>query len=170
MRGTEPIIGLKGTVSMMEPIANRKGDILLEFINLANEGDIEPKIHSSLIASLVVAEYEGKVLLVFNRKRQHWELPSGRLEAGESPRDCAIRELFEESGQSVDALDFIGLAKVRVSNGNITFLAIYSACLSIMSPFQANEEISMINYWDFRSNIGYINEIDHSLADLVINH
>lgn len=155
---------------MMEPIVNKKGDILLKFIHLANEEAIEPRMHSPLVASLVVAEYEGKVLLVFNRKRQHWELPSGRIEAGESPRDCAIRELFEESGQSVDALDFVGLAKVRVSNGNITFLAIYSACLPIMSAFQANEEIAMNNYWDFRSNIGYINEIDRSLVALVMNH
>ncbi|GAI73378.1 unnamed protein product [marine sediment metagenome] len=155
---------------MMEPIVNRKGDILLEFIHLANEEAIEPRTHSPLVASLVVAEHEGKVLLVFNRKRQNWELPSGRIEADESPRDCAIRELFEESGQSVNSLDFVGLAKIRVSNGNITFLAIYSACLVIISAFQANEEISMNTYWDFRSNIGYINEIDLSLVALVINH
>jgi len=155
---------------MMKPIVDRKGDILFEFIHLANEEAIEPRAHSPLVASLVVAEHEGKVLLVFNRKRQNWELPSGRIEADESPRDCAIRELFEESGQSVNSLDFVGLAKIRVNNGNITFLAIYSVCLPVISVFQANEEIAMNTYWDFRSNIGYINEIDLSLAALVISH
>ena len=154
----------------MGPIANRKGDILLEFIHLANEKAIEPRTHSPIVASLVVTEHEGKLLLVFNRKRNEWELPSGHVETGESLRDCAIRELFEESGQSVNSLDFNGLAKVRRSDGNITFLAIYSASLSIISVFQANEEIAMDTYWDFRSNIGYINEIDQYIAELVINH
>lgn len=154
----------------MELCTNIKGDVLLEFIYMASEEAIEPEIYSRLVASRVVAGYGGNVLLVFDRSKQHWELPGGRIETGESPRDCAIRELVEESGQSVNVLDFVGLAKVHLKNGRIIFTAMYSACPPAIAPFQANEEIAMNSYWDFRSDIGYIDEIDRYLAALVINH
>src|SRR5215475_5341209 len=36
-----------------------------------------------------------------------YEVPAGRLEPGEDPRDCAIRELREETGCRAEALDFL---------------------------------------------------------------
>jgi len=154
----------------MEPVTNRNGDVLLGFIHMANEKAVEPGIYSPVVASSVVGGYEGKVLLVFNRKRQCWEFPSGGIEQGESLKECASRELYEESGQSVNTLDFNGLSKIRMSNGKIVFLAVFSACLQEISAFQANEEIEKNIFWDFSSDIGYINEIDLYLIKLVFKH
>ena len=154
----------------MEPITNKMGDTFLEFIPLTNEKDINSRIHTPLIGSWVIAEHEGKLLLVFPKKYQHWELPSGRIEEGETPGNCARRELFEESGQSVNNVDFIGLAKMRANNGKVKFAAIFTTCLSAMTAFQPNEEIEKNTYWDFSSNIGYISEIDRYLANMVSNH
>ena len=39
----------------------------------------------------------GKVLLLRN-ERDEWELPGGKLEVGEDPADCVVREITEESG------------------------------------------------------------------------
>lgn len=36
-----------------------------------------------------------------------YEIPAGRLEPGEAPRDCAIRELREETGCTADNLEFL---------------------------------------------------------------
>jgi 8-oxo-dGTP pyrophosphatase MutT (NUDIX family) len=42
----------------------------------------------------------GRVLLLRN-DRDEWELPGGRLEAGETPQRCVVREVAEETGWRV---------------------------------------------------------------------
>jgi hypothetical protein len=49
-----------------------------------------------------VAVQVGKVLLLEN-ERAEWELPDGKLELGEDPADCVIREIGEEAGWKVTA-------------------------------------------------------------------
>ena len=41
-------------------------------------------------------------LMVFNPKRNGWEMPGGKIEAGESVVDGAKREYLEESGYTID--------------------------------------------------------------------
>ena len=40
-------------------------------------------------------------------EKELYELPSGKIEIGESPLDCAIRELKEETGYSTENLKLI---------------------------------------------------------------
>ena len=39
-----------------------------------------------------------RFLMVFNPKRQGWEMPGGRMEADEIPEQAAVREFEEEAG------------------------------------------------------------------------
>ena len=43
----------------------------------------------------------GRAVLLRN-ERGEWELPGGRLEAGESPEECVAREVLEELGLTVE--------------------------------------------------------------------
>ena len=47
----------------------------------------------------VLLEASGVVLL--ENEREEWELPGGRLEPGEDPKACLVREFAEELGVSV---------------------------------------------------------------------
>ena len=49
-------------------------------------------------AFTVVFNDKGQVLLVKRRDWPLWDLPGGRIEAGESPQTAALREAREESG------------------------------------------------------------------------
>lgn len=55
----------------------------------------------TLAASAVVTNADDKVLLVLRSCEPDagcWSVPSGRVEAGESLEDAAVREAFEETG------------------------------------------------------------------------
>jgi 8-oxo-dGTP diphosphatase len=51
-------------------------------------------------AGVLFFDPSGRVLLVEPTYKPYWEIPGGAVEAGESPRDAAIRELKEELGLS----------------------------------------------------------------------
>ncbi len=39
-----------------------------------------------------------RFLMVYNPKRDGWEMPGGKVEEGEEPQDAAVREFREEAG------------------------------------------------------------------------
>lgn len=55
-----------------------------------------------MIGHAVFRDEQGRVLLTQTRYKQDWELPGGIVEAGESPRVGAKREVLEEIGLNVD--------------------------------------------------------------------
>lgn len=67
------------------------------------------------IATLCYVRYEGKTLMIHRTKKENdmhqgkWNGLGGKLEPGESPEDCARREIREESGLEVSDLTLKGL-------------------------------------------------------------
>jgi 8-oxo-dGTP diphosphatase len=48
------------------------------------------------------------IAVVRQRKRSEWVLPKGKLDAGESARAAAEREVLEETGHTVSVHEFLG--------------------------------------------------------------
>ena len=61
-----------------------------------------------LAASVAVIQ-DGKVLLTRRSDVEAWCLPGGRVEAGESIADAAIREVLEETGLEVKLTRLVGI-------------------------------------------------------------
>ena len=57
----------------------------------------------------VVRDEDGRVLLIRRSDNGRWAFPSGTMELGETVRDCAIRELREETGLVAGAVTPFGL-------------------------------------------------------------
>ncbi|GAA1806585.1 NUDIX hydrolase [Luedemannella flava] len=49
-------------------------------------------------ARAVIRDDAGRVLLIKRSDNGHWSLPAGAMELGESITECAVREVFEETG------------------------------------------------------------------------
>jgi 8-oxo-dGTP diphosphatase len=56
---------------------------------------------------------EGRVLLV-RRPEDVWAFPGGKVEQGETIRDAALRELFEETGVHAELDQLIGQFEISV--------------------------------------------------------
>jgi 8-oxo-dGTP diphosphatase len=149
------------------PVQNTDGSVLLTFDRLREEelGGLDPAV--PLTASLVVLWYGHECLMVFNRFRRSWELPGGMLDPGESPRQAAVRELAEESGQRADVLDFAGVAKIRVApDDRLEFLAIYRGYVGTPQEFAPNDEMSEAVWWKPGAPLADLFPIDAALATL----
>ncbi len=77
--------------------------------------------------TVVCTWYQGKWLLSRHRDRSTWETQGGHIEEGETPLECAKRELFEESGirdaRIYPVCDYWGFNSLDCSNGMV-FLAV----------------------------------------------
>jgi 8-oxo-dGTP diphosphatase len=147
--------GFKLTVA-----TNKNGCELLECIPL-NEDDL--KNYEPLAGSYAVVKFNEKYLLCFNTWRKQWEVPAGGRKEGETPKECAIRELFEETAQVVDDMEFIGLIKVKKPNGTIKYNPIYYANLNHIAPFKENDETDEIIFWNLTDDVCYIDEVDEAV-------
>jgi 8-oxo-dGTP diphosphatase len=52
-----------------------------------------------------------RFLMVNNPKRGGWEMPGGKVEEGEDPKDAAVREFREEAGvlfRPIDSMEYEG--------------------------------------------------------------
>lgn len=76
---------------------------------------------------VVCSHYEGKWVLSKHKSRNTWETQGGHIEEGETPLECAKRELFEESGITdadiYPVCDYLGYNQFSSANGMV-FLAI----------------------------------------------
>lgn len=75
----------------------------------------------------ICTNLDGKWILSMHEERDTWETQGGHIEAGETPLECALRELFEESG-IIDAdiypvCDYWGFDSNGCANGMV-FLAL----------------------------------------------
>lgn len=59
--------------------------------------------------SAAILNNEGKILLTRRLDNGQWCLPSGGMEAGESPSEAVIREVFEETGLRVRVRRLVGV-------------------------------------------------------------
>ena len=87
---------------------------------------------------------DGRVVLLKN-ERGEWELPGGRIDAGETPRRCLAREVFEELGVVVAvATAPLDSYLFEVVPGKLVFVVTYSCVLQgDFEPALSDEHIEV---------------------------
>ena len=96
--------------------------------------------------TVICSNYNGQWILSRHKKRDTWETQGGHIEEGETPIECAKRELFEESG-IMDAdlypvCDYWGFNHQACSNGMV-FLAVVHSLGKL--PESEMQEIKMFD-------------------------
>lgn len=145
---------------------NKSGWKLIEYIDIKEE-DIQQ--YQNVTGAYAILKVADKYVIGYNDWRQQWEFPAGGIDAGETPRQAAIRELYEETHQRNEALKFKGLFKVEDAKGNIKYQAIFIGEQAEIIPFERkeNDEMSEIRLWDMQEDVGYVDECDVKIAQIV---
>jgi 8-oxo-dGTP pyrophosphatase MutT (NUDIX family) len=133
-------------------------------------GPEDARFADAPVGYVLVALWHGdRVLLVHERARDCWELPGGGIDPGETPRQAAARELWEETGEVVapDALRFAGFSRTALPDRRVMYGALYSAVIAApAASFVPNDEIDALQWWDLAGPLpfGQLQTVDVYLA------
>ena len=147
---------------------NKSGWKLLEYVDI-KEKDIEK--YSNVTGAYAILKVGDKYVVGYNGWRKQWEFPAGGIDEGETAREAAIRELYEETHQRNEQLIFRGLFKVEDAKGNIKYQAIFTCQQDELIPFEHTEfdEMNEIMLWDMKEDIGYVDECDVKIVQMLCN-
>jgi 8-oxo-dGTP pyrophosphatase MutT (NUDIX family) len=67
---------------------------------------------SQKVYGIICLSSKGRILLVRGRSSGIWSLPKGHLKGSELPHECAIREVYEETGISFNRTNYCSVKKL----------------------------------------------------------
>ena len=145
---------------------NKSGWKLLEYVDI-KEKDIEK--YSNVKGAYAILKVGDKYVVGYNGWRKQWEFPAGGIDEGENAREAAIRELYEETHQRNEQLEFKGLFKVEDAKGNIKYQAVFTCQQDELITFEHTDadEMNEIMLWDMQEDIGYVDECDVKIVQMV---
>lgn len=106
------MIAEEKTISSDRIYTGKVISLKVDTVEIENKGYQKREIveHQGAVAIVALTDDDKVVLIKQFRKpieQVIWEIPAGKLEIGETPRECAIRELKEETGYSAKNIKLI---------------------------------------------------------------
>jgi 8-oxo-dGTP diphosphatase len=94
----------------------------------------------------VVLDGEGRVALVHRPRYDDWSLPKGKLDAGETFEQAALREVEEETGMRCRLLDELDPVEYRDNKGRRKRVRYWRMAVEEDPGFVANDEVDRLRW------------------------
>ena len=116
-----------------------------------------------LLTTLCYIEQDGRYLMLYRNKKENdinegkWIGVGGRFEEGETPEECMIREVKEETGLTVEGFSYRGLVTFIQEGGIIEYMHLYTVdkfsgeiieCDEGTLKWIDKEEVFQLNLWE----------------------
>jgi mutator protein MutT len=105
----------------------------------------QPQLFPVSIKGVVIRD--GRVLLLRN-ERNEWELPGGKLELGEDPANCVVREIAEEVGWTVAAGALLDAWQYHIRDGVDVLIVTYGCHTSAGDEPIVSSEHNQVGLFD----------------------
>jgi 8-oxo-dGTP diphosphatase len=89
---------------------------------------------------------DGRVLLVHRPKYDDWTLPKGKLDAGESFQDAALREVEEETSLTCRLGPELSATRYRDNKDRPKIVRYWAMEVDDEVPFEPNEEVDELTW------------------------
>jgi len=93
-----------------------------------------------------IFDEQNRILLCHRLDYDLWNLPGGTMELGESPWECVIREVREETGLNVEIIRLAGIYN-KPEKSELVFSFV---CRVVGGKISLNEEADKIEYFSIK--------------------
>jgi 8-oxo-dGTP pyrophosphatase MutT (NUDIX family) len=112
---------------------------VIKAVNASMPVSAFPAVQAFAVSVKGVAVQDGRVLLLEN-ERAEWELPGGKLELGEDPPACVVREIAEETSWQVTAGPVLDCWQYHIREGRDVVIVTYGCHVTSTAPPEASSE------------------------------
>jgi ADP-ribose pyrophosphatase len=131
--------GIKGVKKIYQ---GRIIDLNVERVCLPNDVEVDLEVIRHPGGAAVVPLLEDNSVILIRQHRhcaggEIWEIPAGRIDEGENPENCAVRELAEEVGYQADHIE--KLTAIYSAPGYCTE-KVYIYLATGLTPCEMNQE------------------------------
>lgn len=110
-----------------------------------------------------------EIACIFREARGDWTFPKGKLDAGETFEQAALREVHEETGMACEVIRFVGTTNYTHRKGKPKIVAYY-----LMAPlngeFAPNDEVDELVWLPLEQVRAHLTwDRDQELFDLVVS-
>jgi 8-oxo-dGTP pyrophosphatase MutT (NUDIX family) len=103
--------------------------------------------------SAIIYGPSGRILMIRQRDGDAWSTPGGAIDPDETPLDAVVREVWEETGLTVEPVGLIGMFGgpnfvIRYENGDETqyVMAVYECAIRSGEIIQSSDEVTACRY------------------------
>ncbi len=116
-----------------------------------------------IVSTLCYLEKDGQYLMLLRNKKKNdvnegkWIAPGGKAEPGESPEECVLREVCEETGLTVGRLNIRGILTFSSEGWEDEYIFVFTATEFSGEIIECNEgelkwidkkDILSLNLWE----------------------